>query len=166
MFCSHTSDEEDQEWINRRGMVSSKNAQHDKAKRFLDELTIFSVSPVESKVNSSASLAPAVVPEWKTAVDPHSGRTYYYDSITRKTQWEKVRPTPSPLSCLAVRLHFTIYSLFLAIISLCDSLQKSRPWRSLSRWKRKGSCAHFSTRWRTIFTNRWNEESKFPVLKS
>jgi hypothetical protein len=28
---------------------------------------------------------------WKTAVDPVSGRTYFYDTITRKTQWEKVR---------------------------------------------------------------------------
>lgn len=27
---------------------------------------------------------------WKTAVDPSTGRTYYYDAITRKTQWHKV----------------------------------------------------------------------------
>lgn len=27
---------------------------------------------------------------WHKAVDPASGRTYYYDSITRQTQWEKV----------------------------------------------------------------------------
>lgn len=26
---------------------------------------------------------------WKTAVDPVSGRTYYYSSLTRETQWEK-----------------------------------------------------------------------------
>ena len=28
---------------------------------------------------------------WQKAVDPASGRTYYYDSITRQSQWEKVR---------------------------------------------------------------------------
>ena len=29
---------------------------------------------------------------WQKAVDPASGRTYYYDSITRQSQWDKVRP--------------------------------------------------------------------------
>ena len=27
--------------------------------------------------------------DWRTAVDPKSGRTYYYDAITRETQWRK-----------------------------------------------------------------------------
>jgi hypothetical protein len=35
---------------------------------------------------------------WKTAVDPVSGRTYFYDTVTRKTQWEKVR-TLSIIEC-------------------------------------------------------------------
>jgi hypothetical protein len=42
---------------------------------------------------------------WKTAVDPVSGRTYFYDTVTRKTQWEKVRCVclrPSSNACLLV----------------------------------------------------------------
>ena len=27
---------------------------------------------------------------WKVAMDPKTGRSYYYESNTRKTQWEKV----------------------------------------------------------------------------
>jgi hypothetical protein len=27
--------------------------------------------------------------EWRSAVDPNSGRTYYYDTISRETQWRK-----------------------------------------------------------------------------
>lgn len=29
---------------------------------------------------------------WNKAIDPSTGRTYYYDIRTRQTQWEKVRP--------------------------------------------------------------------------
>jgi hypothetical protein len=29
-------------------------------------------------------------PIWKTAVDAQSGKTYYYDMVSRRTQWEKV----------------------------------------------------------------------------
>jgi Cyclin, N-terminal domain/WW domain len=32
---------------------------------------------------------PPTVSVWKTAVDPATGASYYYDSITRKSQWEK-----------------------------------------------------------------------------
>jgi hypothetical protein len=52
-------------------------------------------SPNISGSNSRSPGAEEAVPHepvnWKTAVDPVSGRTYFYDSVTRKTQWEKVR---------------------------------------------------------------------------
>lgn len=46
-----------------------------------------------TKTSSEETELPAPPPEtvWKAAVDPVSGRTYYYDAITRKSQWEKVR---------------------------------------------------------------------------
>lgn len=36
---------------------------------------------------------------WKTAVDPSTGQTYYYDPATRQTQWEKVRGSKLSLEC-------------------------------------------------------------------
>ena len=37
-----------------------------------------------------AAALTAAAAVWKTAIDPVSGRAYYYDSLTRQTQWEKV----------------------------------------------------------------------------
>jgi len=39
--------------------------------------------------DSSSAGASAATTNWKTATDPMTGRTYYYDSVTRQTQWEK-----------------------------------------------------------------------------
>jgi WW domain len=41
------------------------------------------------KIQSPPS--PLLQPVWKSAVDATTGRTYYYDIISRRTQWEKVR---------------------------------------------------------------------------
>ena len=37
---------------------------------------------------------------WNKAIDPTSGRTYYYDVRTRHTQWEKVRAIKAPSAFL------------------------------------------------------------------
>lgn len=105
MFCSHIPDEEeDKEWIAHRGLVT-KNANAATAKKFLDELVIFSVSePDESREStehssttirqeSSLSETSSTKKEeevlWKETVDSDSGRKYYYHSVTRQTQWCK-----------------------------------------------------------------------------
>jgi hypothetical protein len=44
-----------------------------------------------ARSNSQDSTDSLSKPVWKSAVDPSTGRTYYYDAITRKTQWSKVR---------------------------------------------------------------------------
>lgn len=33
---------------------------------------------------------PLPTPQWKSTVDPTSGSTYWYDAVTRRTQWETV----------------------------------------------------------------------------
>jgi hypothetical protein len=60
-----------------------------------------SASPADAAAASTNTNTVAVAPiVWKTAVDPTSGRTYYYDSATRQTQWHKVR-----ISLLARTMH-------------------------------------------------------------
>jgi len=44
-------------------------------------------SPTQAKDLGSAVVG---VHAWKPAVDPVSGNTYYYNTLTRQTQWEKV----------------------------------------------------------------------------
>lgn len=78
----------------------SKDEQIAMATSLLNELTFWETTAAVVKPKARQTLAEtkttpkkSSVPlhtTWKSAVDPSSGRTYYYDTITRKTQWEKV----------------------------------------------------------------------------
>jgi hypothetical protein len=83
-FSASTSSDTVQSSPGSKGRRSSR--------RIRSSPNISSSSP--SKSSPGAANEDAVPHEpvnWKTAVDPVSGRTYFYDTVTRKTQWEKVR---------------------------------------------------------------------------
>lgn len=99
MFLQHT--EEEKELLKRQ--CKNTNVQ-----KFLDELVIFSVAEPTDEARESPSQGSIKRREstqtiessppkkqqqeevlWKEALDPRSGRVYYYHVITRKTQWHK-----------------------------------------------------------------------------
>jgi hypothetical protein len=73
------------------------------SRRIRSSPDIASSNPNKSSSPARAGAEDAVPHEpvnWKTAVDPVSGRTYFYDTVTRKTQWEKVRFFKASSACL------------------------------------------------------------------
>lgn len=52
--------------------------------------TLNVVPATTNPASSNGSTNNNGVPIWKTAVDAQSGKTYYYDVVSRRTQWEKV----------------------------------------------------------------------------
>jgi hypothetical protein len=50
-----------------------------------DEEDVF--TPKGDNIDLSSTIPDAV---WRSAIDSQSGRKYYYDEISRKTQWNKV----------------------------------------------------------------------------
>ena len=76
----------------------SSHSSHDKkqrGKRRLYTKTSSSLSGRSKRSSHSSSRHDgsdsSSKPVWKSAVDPATGRVYYYDAITRITQWNKVR---------------------------------------------------------------------------
>jgi hypothetical protein len=52
---------------------------------------------------------------WKTATDPVTGRTYYYDAITRKTQWNKVCVITRKINRMQIKCNFFSNCLFILL---------------------------------------------------
>ena len=118
----------------RGGMILPSTNQEEIVKEFLSELTFWGDLPMatesehenrdesthikvqrdSSSDNSEARRAQSLKEVskspistgivWRTAVDPHSGRTYYYDAISRRTQWDKVRIKVSSVTLSFIQL--------------------------------------------------------------
>jgi len=68
---------------------------------------------IDDLSSSNSSWRQLPPPVWKAAVDPMTGRTYYYDSVTRRTQWEKVRLELTRKLCsLKRKMHNLVLSWF------------------------------------------------------
>ena len=48
-------------------------------------------APAPAPAPAAAAPAPAAARVWRSAKDPKTGRTYYYDVLTRETRWTKPR---------------------------------------------------------------------------
>eukprot|EP00531_Pseudo-nitzschia_arenysensis_P004711 CAMPEP_0116133032 /NCGR_PEP_ID=MMETSP0329-20121206/9883_1 /TAXON_ID=697910 /ORGANISM="Pseudo-nitzschia arenysensis, Strain B593" /LENGTH=265 /DNA_ID=CAMNT_0003627623 /DNA_START=48 /DNA_END=845 /DNA_ORIENTATION=- len=59
------------------------------ARRLKRSLKVFSKKSKNSKVSDASKPMFEPVEIWKTAIDPKSGKTYYYHATTRETTWHK-----------------------------------------------------------------------------
>jgi hypothetical protein len=63
--------------------------------------------------DDSEEKSPFLSATWKTAIDAVSGKIYYYDAISRKTQWKKVGNSKS-----STKASFYIIHVFLNLFLL------------------------------------------------
>lgn len=86
---SYSESQEKKELIERltseetkRNMALAESRGKRNTRRVKDQHAVRSESPPSEHKQEPSN--------WRTAVDPMSGKMYYYDTITRRTQWEKV----------------------------------------------------------------------------
>lgn len=114
----------------------------------------------QTKPIAPTKVQPAPYPcSWKTAKDPATGKIYYYDVITRKTQWEKVR---DELGIVTSRLS--------SLPSLCSSTSTHSPRKSVfsnNVGKKRSVIAtwRFFKSWRITFGRVWNEGNAFRAFR-
>jgi hypothetical protein len=117
---------------------SSSSKRRNSSRRHKDRSSPSSSNNRSPRVEESVPQEPA---NWKTAVDPVSGRTYFYDTLTRQTQWEKVRTVSiierfdfksarRPLVCHGMLQDYNVVSLqlsphFVILSELCTFVPNS-----------------------------------------
>ena len=82
---------------------------------------------IRSRSSRDSSQASASKTIWKTAIDPVTGRTYYYDAILRKTQWNKVRSSSVGLSSSVSSffMHPRLTHTLLILVRYCTATRDS-----------------------------------------
>lgn len=81
-------------------------------------------------------------PVWKSAVDPNTGRTYYYDLITRRTQWEKVSLTGCTVSYGITLLSFLTPYFAFCLFSFLQPAEL-RAWERRKKAEKRQRDAQF-----------------------
>jgi WW domain len=108
------------------------------------------VMPVQAEVPKSPTLAELQDRcHWNKAIDPATGRTYYYDIRTRQTQWEKVTKLLTSLLLYAeFGFSFSFPDIFLTCFFHVVSHVKFEP---LKRELKKTNVF-----WMKRFSGKWN----------
>lgn len=85
---------------------------------------------------------------WRTAVDPMSRKIYYYDTITRRTQWEKVGGIQNVFVCMRSLLEISSATSFL-------SPKKSSYWKRNKSVNSDENKRCFSEKWKRNYWIVW-----------